>query len=117
MYLESIKLRRNSESKTCQSIPSSNEVSFESVRPLLLFLRNNIEKPVEPISENFLRPKTSPINQYHVNFNKNSSNYIQSRLSKPSSASSRRLMMPTDTRKFIPNKSNTIQKAAKLNML
>jgi len=114
LYLESIKLKRNSESKTYQSIPSSNQVSSESVRPLLLFLGNNIEKPAELISENFLRPKTSPINQHRINFNKISSNHIQPRLSKPSSASSLRLMMPTDTREFVRNKSNSVQKAAKL---
>jgi hypothetical protein len=66
-YLASIKLQQKSKSKIYQEEPLPDEIPSEPERPLLVLTGTNIEKPVvDPIidfSENFLRPKTSPINK------------------------------------------------------
>lgn len=54
LYLELRKLEQKSQ---------FNEVSSESVRPLLVLLDNEVKKPVESIN-NFLRPTTSPVKKH-----------------------------------------------------
>jgi hypothetical protein len=66
-FLESFKLKQKLQSKNPKkTMTTSNEIPSEPLRPLLLLLNENSKKSVDPIfsiTENFLRPKTAPINQ------------------------------------------------------
>ncbi|CAF1532460.1 unnamed protein product [Rotaria sordida] len=69
--IESIKLRQKKikpilRKQTTSSSSLSNEISSKPLRPLLLLLENEREKPSDPVinlNENLFRPKTSPINK------------------------------------------------------
>jgi hypothetical protein len=67
LFLESIKLKEKFKIKTRQQIITpTNEVPSQPLRPLLLLLGEEKKKPLDSIfniNENFLRPKTSPINR------------------------------------------------------
>ncbi|CAF1391565.1 unnamed protein product [Rotaria sordida] len=71
LFFESIKLRQKKikpilRKQTTSSSSLSNEISSKPLRPLLLLLENEREKPSDPVinlNENLFRPKTSPINK------------------------------------------------------
>ncbi len=135
LHLELTKLEEKFESKIHQQISSSNEVPSESVRPLLLLLDNDVQKPpVEPIidfSENFLRPKTSPLTKHSPNRQRknrllsmlseqsiNSNNRIRSQRSSYSASSSLPPSRPSGSRKFEQSKLRpTTQEASTLDAL
>jgi len=134
LHLELTKLEEKFESKIHQQIPSSNELPSESVRPLLLLLDNDVQKPVEPIidfSENFLRPKTSPLPKHSPNRQRknrlltmlsehpiNSNNRIRSQRSSYSASSSVPSIIPSGSRKFEQSKLRpTTQEASTLDAL
>jgi hypothetical protein len=116
-----------------------NEASSESFRPLLLLLDGNIKKPTDPIinlTESFLRPKTSPINQqiptqHRINpllnmlngrpFSSNNVSRQQQQQQQhqydSSSVSSLSLMGTTGTRKLIRGKYITTRKKSDLDAL
>jgi hypothetical protein len=130
-YLESRKLIQRSQSNTRQQIPSSNEVSSESIRPLLVLLDNQVKKPVETIinlNENFLRPTTSPVKKHLADqkrtnplLTKFTEHSIQSQKSASSTSSFLPSIKSSSSRKFEPVKlipsTTTTQTTSNLNTL
>jgi len=140
-FIETIKLKRKSSPKIIKRAASSiNEIPSEPLRPLLLLLENESEKPVDPlinIAANFLRPKSSPINkqfpiQHRINPLLNmldgrpgsstntirSPHYQQQQTSLESSSVNSLTSIPTTgPRKLIQGKFITTHKAADLDAL
>jgi len=133
LYLESRKLIQKSQSNTRQQISSSNEISSESIRPLLVLLDNQVKKPVESIinlNENFLRPTTSTVKKHLTDqkrtnplLTKFTEHSIQSQKSASSTSSFLPSIKSSSSRKFEPVKlipsttTTTTQTTSNLNTL
>lgn len=94
-------------------IPTSNAQSSESTQPLLLLIGNEIEKPVEPMinfSQNFLRPKSTP-----MNIHKRNSNALLTMFHEPSTATIRTKTSDSNSNLFAPilSSGNSTRKSAK----
>ncbi|CAF2742059.1 unnamed protein product [Rotaria sp. Silwood2] len=131
--LESIKQNEQSKSKTHQPQVSADESSSETDLPLLLSLNNDDSEPVEPIinfSENFLRPKTSPIKKHLPNQHRikpmltilngptmNSNNPMKTQRSESSSVSFLSSTITSSSRILPQDKLITTQKVSNPNAL